>query len=69
VKRGRRRVTVECHPANGEPRPAYLKQLVAVTARTVRLRQLNPRDDKIGIPIARVKNIYRAKDWPELLRV
>lgn len=60
-------VVVECHEEAGSPGPAYLKRLVSVCNDKVRLAQFNPPEDRIEIPRARIKRIYRVIDWPELL--
>jgi len=62
-------VVVECKGTKGEPGDAFLKRLVSETDARVRLEQFNPPDNKIDIPRAQIKMIYRVIDWPELLGI
>lgn len=62
-------VVVELHPAQGETvRPTYVKKLVKITAKVVRLEQYNP-PETFDIDRRRVMAIYRVMEWPELFEV
>lgn len=54
---------------DGQPGKAYLKRLVAVAGGKLRLQQYNPPNDRIEVPAAQVKHVYRVLDWAELLEV
>lgn len=61
-------VVVECRPEReGEGHPAYLKLLVAQTAKTLKLEQHNPHA-VIEIPLSKVIHIYRVFEYRELIR-
>lgn len=63
-------VLVEMLPLQeGEPGPAYVKKLVAETPTQIRLAQYNPPDDKIVLPLKRVKRMFRVIEVGELLGV
>jgi len=63
------RVVVELHPENdGEPSPAFLKELVSRTATKVRLKQYNP-EQSFDLTLSKVKKLHRVIEWEELLAV
>ena len=63
------RVVIECHPdRDGEPSPAYLKELVSRTATKVKLKQYNP-EQSFDLTLSKVKKIHRVIEWEELLSV
>ena len=63
------RVVIECHPEReGEPSPAYLKELVARTATKLRLKQYNP-EATFELALSKVKQVHRVIEWEELLGV
>jgi phage repressor protein C with HTH and peptisase S24 domain len=62
-------VIVECYGKDGEPGPAFLKKLVGADSERVRLAQFNPPTDKIVVPKAKVRKIFRVIDWAELLGI
>ena len=62
-------VVVECHGEDGEAGAAYLKLLVAQTPTQIRLAQHNPPDDRIALPLKRVKRIFRVLELEELMGV
>ncbi len=59
-------VVIECRGTDGEPGPAYLKQLVGVSETKLRLAQHNP-PNKLEIERRRVKRVFRVIDWNELM--
>lgn len=62
-------VLVELLPASIDgPRPALVKQLLAITPTKIKLRQHNPPKD-FEIERRTVLQIYRVMDWDELLGV
>lgn len=63
------RVVVELHPdSEGEPSPAYLKELVSQTATKLKLKQYNP-EQTFDLALSKVKKIHRVIEWDELLAV
>jgi phage repressor protein C with HTH and peptisase S24 domain len=63
------RVVVELHPEEeGEPSPAYLKELISRTATKLRLKQYNP-EQSFDLSLNKVKKIHRVIEWEELLAV
>lgn len=63
------RVVIECHPEReGEPSPAYLKELVSRTATKLRLKQYNP-EAAFELALSKVKQVHRVIEWEELLGV
>lgn len=63
------RVVVELHPdTDGDPSPAYLKELVSRTATKLRLKQYNP-EQSFDLALSKVKKILRVIEWEELLAV
>lgn len=62
-------VLVELLPASiGGPRPALVKQLLAITPTKIKLRQHNPAKD-FEIERRAVLQVYRVMDWDELMGV
>lgn len=62
-------VVVELQPPAGESfRPTFVKKLVRMTAKTVRLEQYNP-PKEFDIDRRRIVAIYRVMEWPELFEV
>lgn len=62
-------VLVELKPRDGEStRPALVKELLAITATKLRLRQYNPPRD-FDVDRRSVLRVYRVMDWDELLGV
>lgn len=62
-------VVVELQGKRGEPAPALLKRLVAVSGSTITLEQFNPPSKDIKVERRQVKRIIRVIDWMELLGV
>lgn len=63
------RVVIELHPErDGEPSPAYLKELVSRTATKLRLKQYNP-EGTFDLSLNKVKKLHRVIEWEELLAV
>jgi phage repressor protein C with HTH and peptisase S24 domain len=63
------RVVIECHPdRDGEPAPAYLKELVSRTATKLKLKQYNP-EHTFDLALSKVKKVHRVIEWEELLAV
>jgi phage repressor protein C with HTH and peptisase S24 domain len=63
------RVVIELHPErDGEPSPAYLKELVSRTATKLRLKQYNP-EGAFDLSLNKVKKLHRVIEWEELLAV
>lgn len=62
-------VVVELQPPPGESfRPTFVKKLVRMTSKAVRLEQYNP-PKTFDIDRKRVLHIYRVMEWPELFEV
>lgn len=62
-------VVVELHPEAGETyRPTYVKKLVKITPRYIRLEQYNP-PEVFDIDRRRVMAVHRVMEWPELFQV
>lgn len=60
-------VVVQLKPAGeGQPVPAYIKQLLRRTAKELRLHQFRPEED-LNIPTLKVHAVHRVIDWDELL--
>ncbi len=63
------RVVIELHPdRDGEPSPAYLKELISRTATKLRLKQYNP-ESSFELALSKVKHLHRVIEWEELLAV
>lgn len=63
------RVVVELKPqVEGDGHPAYLKELVRIDGKTIKLLQYNP-EKTLELPISRVLRLYRVMEWAELLGV